>query len=151
VTRLGSTGSGLEAYCRALVSIRSAEVCWRAARSGLEPEWLATFFFGGSLQPPLFADVAKAVRDASLRRLLCVFGLSDFGTHEEDLGELYARYFDDYLTRVAARGRYDVYGAGRVLHFLRQVWVEHFNLRLCIAAVLTPLPARQAQERLRHD
>ncbi len=150
VMRLASVEGDMDRYCRALVSLRAAEVCWRAGRRELEQQWLAAFFFGGGLLAPLFADVAKAVRDASLRRLVCIFGLSDFDAHDEEMGDLYARYFDDYLTRIAAVRRHDVYGAGRVLHYARRLWVEHFNLRLSLAAVLTPLPMRQAQERLRH-
>jgi len=29
------------------------------------------------------------------------------------------------------------------------MWIEHFNMRLCLAAVITPLPAAQAMARLR--
>jgi vacuolar-type H+-ATPase subunit C/Vma6 len=149
--RLASVESALGPYCRALVSLRTVEACWRAMRCGLEPEWLAAFFFGGGLQQPPCSDAVEAAKVSSFRRLLCSFGLSDINVHEEDLIELYPRYFDDYLTNLAAGGKYDIYGAGRVLYFLRRVWVEHFNLRLCLAAVLTPLPSRQAEERLRHD
>ncbi|MEJ2746257.1 MAG: hypothetical protein P8123_11340, partial [bacterium] len=138
-------------YCRVLVLLRTAEACWRAARGGFEAEWLSTFFFGDGLQQPSCSDVIEAAKGSSLRRLLYAFGLSDITVREDDLIELYPRYFDDYLTNLAAGGKYDVYGAGRVLYFVRRVWVEHFNLRLCLAAVLTPLPVRQAEERLRHD
>jgi hypothetical protein len=133
------------------VLLRTAEACWRAARGGFEAEWLSTFFFGDGLQQPSCSDVIEAAKGSSLRRLLYAFGLSDITVREDDLIELYPRYFDDYLTNLAAGGKYDVYGAGRVLYFVRRVWVEHFNLRLCLAAILTPLPARQAEERLRHD
>lgn len=151
VMRLASVENAIGPYCRALVSVRIAEACWRAARSGLGPEWLSAFFFRDGLQAPSLMEATETARGLSFGRLLCAFGLSDIAAREEDLMELYPRYFDDYLTRLAAGGAYDVYGAGRVLHYVRRVWVEHFNLRLCLAAVLTPLPARQAEERLRHD
>ena len=151
VMRIVSVAPVLDPYCRALISLRTVEAYWRAARSGLGSEWLSTFFFRDGLQPSSPMDVAGVAKSLSLKRLLCAFGLADLTAHEEDLKELYPRYFDDYLTRLAAGGERDIYGAGRVLHYVRQIWVEHFNLRLCLAAVLTPLPARQVEERLRHD
>ena len=57
---------------------------------------------------------------------------------------------DDFLTAVARGAAYEVSGPGRVLFYVRMLWVEHLNLRLCIAAVLTPLDRADVRTRLRN-
>ncbi|MCX6339123.1 MAG: hypothetical protein NTX71_04305 [Candidatus Aureabacteria bacterium] len=151
VMEFASGEPGLLPYIQALISLRMLAVCWRAVESGLDARWLAAFFFRDGLPSPPLDEVAAAARGASPLGLIRLFGPADFSPPGEELRESLGRDIDDYLTRLAGRGRHDTYGAGRVLHYARQVWVEHFNLRLCVAAVLTPLPLTQAQVRLRND
>jgi|GEM_PF-1422259 len=147
--RIAEVEPGLAGYARALVSLRAAAVCWRAARSGLDARWLAAFFFRNGMRPPAAKDLSSAAKEASPLGMIRIFGPADFPSPGDDFQNTFGRDIDDYLTRVAARGRYDVYGPGRVLHYARQMWIEHFNMRLCLAAVITPLPAAQAMARLR--
>ena len=147
---LTSGEPGLGPYVQALISLRMVAVCWRAAKNGLDARWLAAFFFRGSLPCPPPGELDAAMKEPSPLGLVRLLGPAAFSL-PEDVHESLGREMDDYLTAVAGRGRHDVYGVGRVLHYVRQVWIEHFNLRLCVAAVLTPLPLKQSQARLRND
>jgi hypothetical protein len=148
---LASAEPDLIRYVRALISLRTVGVCWRAAQSGLDTRWLTAFFFRGPFAAPPPAELAAAVKAPSPLRLIQILGPADFSPSGEDFRESLGKGMDDYLTRIAGRGRHDTYGVTRVLHYVRQAWIEHFNLRLCVAAVLTPLPLRQTQGRLRRD
>lgn len=137
----------LAPYVGALVSLTTLEVCWRSFRSGIGAEWLEGFFF----RPPLPAPPAKALAAAErsptdAARLL---GPPDFDPPQDGFEESFGRAADDHLTGIARRGAYEVAGPRRVLWYVRRLWVESFNLRLCLAAVIAPLDRREARERLR--
>ncbi|MEI6633209.1 MAG: hypothetical protein WCP22_05235 [Chlamydiota bacterium] len=140
---------GFSPYVAALVSLTALEVCWRAFRGGLGIDWLDGFFLRDPLPIPPMGSLAAAGRERSPAALVKLLGPPDFAPPMDDLAENFGREADDYLTRIARRGAYEVCGPGRVLYYARRLWVEQFNLRLCIAAVLTPLDRRQARARLR--
>jgi len=148
---LASVRPGLQPYIHALVSFNALKVCWRAFRSEIDIGWLGNFFFRGPIPAPPMRELAAVAKDRSPMRLVRLLGPADFSLADEDFYESYGRESDDYLTRIARRGRHDVCGATRVLHYVRQLWVEHFNLNLCLSAVLTPIDAKQVYARLRSD
>ena len=128
------------------VSLSVLEVCWRAFRGGLGARWLAFFFCDAVPAPPAAALSAAAKSPAALARLL---GPAAFSPSMDDFEETFGRQADDFLTRIARRGAYEVSGVGRVLYYVRRLRIEDSNLRLCIAAVITPLERRQVKMRLR--
>lgn len=145
--RLASAQPGLAPFLDARVSLAVLEVCWRAFRGGLGMDWLDGFFFRPSLPAPPRRELAAAAKSpAALVKLL---GPPGFNPSRDDFDETFGRQGDDFLTGIARRGAYEVSGVGRVLFYVRMLWIEHFNLRLCIAAVLTPLERRRVRARLR--
>lgn len=147
--RLGAVRPGLAPYLDARVSLAVLEVCWRSLRGGLGVEWLDAFFFRPPIPAPPRGALAAANSSgsAALVRLLAPHG---FRPSLDDFEETFGRQADDFLTSVARRGAYEVSGVGRVLFYVRMLWMEHFNLRLCIAAVLTPLERRRVRARIRN-
>jgi hypothetical protein len=146
---LAAVQPGLSPFIEAMVSLTVLEVCWRAFRGGLGVDWLAGFFFRAPLPVPSMRALEAAGREKSPGALVKLLGPPDFAPPMDEFAETFGRAADDFLTRIARRGAYEVCGVGRVLYYARRLWVEHFNLRLCIAAVLTPLERRQVRARLR--
>jgi hypothetical protein len=145
--RLAAASPGLAPFLDARVSLSVLEVCWRAFRGGLGARWLDAFFFCDAVPaPPAAALSAAAKSPAALARLL---GPAAFSPSMDDFEETFGRQADDFLTRIARRGAYEVSGVGRVLYYVRRLRIEDSNLRLCIAAVITPLERRQVKMRLR--
>lgn len=147
--RLAEARPELAPFLDARVSLAVLEVCWRAFRGGFSAEWLESFFFGGALPAPPCVSRAAAAKSSNPAALARLLGPSGFQPSMDDFEETFGRQADDFLTEIARRGAYEVSGARRVLFYVRVLWVEHFNLRLCIAAVLTPLERRQVRARLR--
>ena len=146
---LAAVQPGLSPFIEAMVSLTALKVCWRAFRGGLGVDWLDGFFFRAPLPVPPMKALAAAGREKSPGALVKLLGPPDFAPPMDEFAETFGREADDYLTRIARRGAYEVCGVGRVLCYTRRLWVEQFNLRLCCATVLTPLDRRQARERLR--
>lgn len=148
--RLSSARPELLAYVRALISLSSVKVCWRAIKSGMETEMLRSFFFRPPLPFPPDGALSAMGRAPSPSAILRFLGPKDFSVPDEEFERSFGALADNYLTRVAARGRHEAFGPARVLHYLRRVWVEQFDMRLCLSAVLTPIDRREARQRLRH-
>lgn len=147
---IGIAQPGLRAYVEAYIALHVLNVCARSFASGIGPEWLSAFFFCDGLSPLSREALRRASEDRSAATLVRLLAPSGFSCSAEDFEELYAKRADDCLTAIARRGAYEVSGVARVLHYVRQLWVEHFNMRLCLSAVLTPLDRRQAHARLRN-
>ncbi|MCX6354963.1 MAG: hypothetical protein NTZ78_08680 [Candidatus Aureabacteria bacterium] len=140
----------LSLYVEALVQLHLLKVCARALQRGLEIEWLVAFFFRDAVGIPSVKELGAAAREHSPGRLVTLLGPPGFSYGGEDFEETFGKAADDYLTRIARGGAHQVYGVERVLSYVRALWVEHFNLRLCLSAVLTPLDRGQVIARLRN-
>jgi len=146
--RIAAARPGLAPFLDARISLAVLGVCWRAFREGLGMEWLDGFFFRDALAAPPRRALAGAGKDpAALAKLIAPPG---FEPTAEKFDETFGRQADDFLTAVARGAAYEVSGPGRVLFYVRMLWVEHLNLRLCIAAVLTPLDRADVRTRLRN-
>ncbi|MCX6357051.1 MAG: hypothetical protein NT045_04100 [Candidatus Aureabacteria bacterium] len=147
MTHLATAQQELRPYLSVLVSLKTLSVVWRSLRSGLDLSWLGAFFFWGAVPAP---DLKTIESDRSVVKMIHEMGLHEFPLTEEEFGESLGREADDYLTSVAMRGSHEVFGAGRVLSYLRRLWAEHFNMRLCLSAIMTPLDRRDVQMRIRN-
>jgi len=150
MAKLASACPELDRYISALVSLSCVEVCWRAMKSGIEIEMLTAFFFRPPLPSPPEGELRAIAMNPSPSAVMRLLGPPDFSVSDSEFDQSFGVLADDYLTVLAAIGRHEVFGPRRVLHYLRRAWVEQFDMRLCLAAVLTPIDRREARRRLRH-
>ncbi|MDD5556296.1 MAG: hypothetical protein PHN82_03495 [bacterium] len=147
--RIAGRRPALRPYAEAMASLAAAKVIRRAPAGGIGPATLRAFFFRPPLPapPPGALEALESPPPASA--VLALAGVGDLALAEDEFDRRFGKAADDRLTRIAARGAREVYGPARVLWYLRRLYVEAFNMRLCLAAVLTPIDRRQAAARLR--
>ena len=145
--RLAARRAELGPYPRALAALQAVKTCVRAVRSSLAASTLTAFFFRPEVLRAGLREPADPAAPLSL--LLREYEIEGLGVTEENFSESYARAADDYLTALAARGRFEAFGPLKILYFLRRLWVETIDLRIALSAVLAPIDREVAGSRLR--